>query len=39
MPTFWSWDGDPEIDLDFLGDPDTNLRLIMKGGRVHKDTL
>lgn len=33
------WDGDPEAGLDFLSDPDTNLRLIMKGGRVFKETL
>jgi imidazolonepropionase-like amidohydrolase len=33
------WDGDPGTDLDFLADPDTNLRLGMKGGRVFKETL
>lgn len=33
------WDGDPETDLDFLGDPDTNLRLVMKGGRIFKEQL
>ncbi|MBQ1202233.1 MAG: amidohydrolase family protein [Loktanella sp.] len=33
------WDGDPEINLDFLSDPDTNLRLVMKGGRVFKEEL
>ncbi len=33
------WDGDPETDLAFLGDPANNLRLIMKGGRVFKETL
>ncbi len=32
-------DGDPEIGLDWLGDPDSNLRLIMKGGRIVKETL
>ncbi|NNU82229.1 amidohydrolase family protein [Halovulum dunhuangense] len=32
-------DGDPATDLSFLGDPDNTLRLIMKGGRIHKDTL
>lgn len=32
-------DGDPETDLAFLGDPGANMRLIMKGGRVFKDTL
>jgi imidazolonepropionase-like amidohydrolase len=33
------WDGDPESDLAFIGDPDSNLRLIMKGGRVYKEQL
>ncbi|CUX82180.1 MAG: amidohydrolase [Roseibaca calidilacus] len=33
------WDGDPETDLDFLDDPTNNLRLVMKGGRVFKETL
>jgi imidazolonepropionase-like amidohydrolase len=33
------WDGDPETDLDFLSDPETNLRLAMKGGRVYKAQL
>jgi imidazolonepropionase-like amidohydrolase len=33
------WDGDPEIDLDFIGDPEANLRLVMKGGRVFKEEL
>ncbi len=32
-------DGDPEADLDWLGDPGANLRLIMKGGSVVKETL
>ncbi len=32
-------DGDPETDLGFLGDPENTLRLIMKGGRIHKETL
>lgn len=32
-------EGDPAVSLDFLGDPDSNLRLIMKGGRIHKDEL
>ncbi|WP_138437670.1 metal-dependent hydrolase family protein [Marinobacter shengliensis] len=32
-------DGNPEQGLEFLNDPNTNLRLIMKGGRVHKNTL
>lgn len=33
------WDGDPETSLDFIGNPDTNLRLVMKGGRVFKEQL
>ncbi len=33
------WDGDPETDLGFLADPDSNLRLVMKDGRVFKETL
>lgn len=33
------WDGEPETDLDFLADPGANLRLVMKGGRVFKETL
>jgi len=33
------WDGDPESDLDFLDDPSSNLRLVMKGGRVFKKAL
>ncbi|ROT99057.1 metal-dependent hydrolase family protein [Histidinibacterium lentulum] len=33
------WDGDPETDLAFLGDPDSTLRLVMKDGRVFKETL
>ncbi|MGM0639657.1 MAG: amidohydrolase family protein, partial [Pseudomonadota bacterium] len=32
-------DGDPSRDLDFLYDPERNLRLIMKGGRIHKERL
>lgn len=32
-------DGDPSQGLDFLADPDTHLRLIMKGGRIYKDSL
>jgi len=32
-------DGDPAVNLDFLGDPQRNLRLIMKDGKVHKNTL
>ena len=33
------WDGDPETGLDFIGDPDTTLRLVMKGGRIFKEQL
>lgn len=32
-------DGDPLTDIAVLADPETNLRLIMKGGAVYKDTL
>jgi imidazolonepropionase-like amidohydrolase len=32
-------DGDPAAGLDWLDDPDDNLRLIMKGGRIFKETL
>jgi imidazolonepropionase-like amidohydrolase len=32
-------DGDPAAGLDWLGDPAANLRLIVKAGRIHKDTL
>ncbi|MDQ0317395.1 metal-dependent hydrolase family protein [Amorphus orientalis] len=31
-------DGDPTESLDFLSDPDANLRIIMKDGRIYKDT-
>jgi imidazolonepropionase-like amidohydrolase len=34
-----AWDGDPEADLGFLDDPEANLRLVMKGGRVFKEAL
>ncbi|MEQ5787447.1 amidohydrolase family protein [Erythrobacter sp. NFXS35] len=33
------WDGDPATSLDFLGAPDANLKLVMKGGRVFKEAL
>jgi imidazolonepropionase-like amidohydrolase len=33
------WDGDPSQNLDFIGDPATNLKLVMKGGRVFKEAL
>jgi len=32
-------DGDPEAGLDWLDTPAESLRLIMKGGRIHKDIL
>ena len=32
-------DGDPARGLDFLADPERNLRLIMKNGRIAKNTL
>ncbi|GAA2106226.1 amidohydrolase family protein [Kitasatospora saccharophila] len=32
-------DGDPTTDLAVLADPGRNLRLIVKGGTVHKNTL
>lgn len=32
-------DGNPADNLDFLADPDEHLRLIMKGGQIHKNTL
>ncbi|OZI72266.1 metal-dependent hydrolase family protein [Bordetella genomosp. 12] len=32
-------DGDPSKDLDFLNAPDSNLRLIMKDGKVFKNAL
>lgn len=32
-------DGDPAVNLDFLADPERNLRLIMKNGKVYKNTL
>ncbi|MBP1806205.1 metal-dependent hydrolase family protein [Rubellimicrobium aerolatum] len=30
-------EGDPEAGLDWLGDPEANLRLILKGGRIVKE--
>jgi imidazolonepropionase-like amidohydrolase len=32
-------DGNPMQNLDFLSDPDKNLRIIMKDGKVYKNTL
>ena len=32
-------DGEPEDSLDFIAEPEANLRLIMKGGQIVKRTL
>jgi len=32
-------DGDPEAGLDWLDTPETSLKLILKGGRIVKETL
>lgn len=32
-------EGDPTKDLSVLGDPDTNLAVIIKDGRIHKNQL
>ena len=32
-------DGDPAKNLDFLARPEDKLLLIMKNGRIYKDTL
>ncbi|MGG5808689.1 amidohydrolase family protein [Falsiroseomonas sp. CW058] len=32
-------EGDPAANLDFLRDPATGLRLVMKDGRIHKNLL
>jgi imidazolonepropionase-like amidohydrolase len=32
-------DGDPTLDLRGLAEPERTLRLVMKDGRIHKDTL
>ena len=32
-------EGDPTENLDLVADPDTNFRVIMKAGTVHKNTL
>ncbi|MFT3940270.1 amidohydrolase family protein [Rhodopseudomonas sp.] len=31
--------GDPLADIGLIGDPDRNFRLIVKAGRIHKNTL
>lgn len=32
-------DGDPVADIKILADPDTNLKMIMKDGRIYKNAL
>jgi imidazolonepropionase-like amidohydrolase len=32
-------DGDPLANLDLIGEPEKNFRVIMKGGKVYKNTL
>jgi imidazolonepropionase-like amidohydrolase len=32
-------DGDPVANLALIGDPDKNFRVIMKDGRIHKNTM
>ena len=32
-------DGDPTTNLDLIGDPDKNLKVIMKNGQIFKNTL
>jgi imidazolonepropionase-like amidohydrolase len=32
-------DGDPTTNLDLIGDPEKNFRIIMKDGVIHKNTL
>ena len=32
-------DGDPTNNLDLVADPDKNFKIIMKNGRIHKNTL
>jgi imidazolonepropionase-like amidohydrolase len=32
-------DGNPQQNLDFLADPENNLRLVMKDGKIYKNTL
>jgi imidazolonepropionase-like amidohydrolase len=32
-------DGNPPEDLDLVGDPGTNFKLIMKDGKIYKNTL
>jgi imidazolonepropionase-like amidohydrolase len=32
-------DGDPTVNVDLVTDPDTNFKIIMKGGQIYKNTL
>jgi imidazolonepropionase-like amidohydrolase len=32
-------DGDPLQDISVIADPENSLKLIMKDGRIHKNTL
>jgi imidazolonepropionase-like amidohydrolase len=32
-------DGNPLDDIDLISDPDKNMSIIMKDGRIHKNTL
>jgi hypothetical protein len=32
-------DGDPIANLELIADPEKNLRVIMKDGKVYKNTL
>jgi imidazolonepropionase-like amidohydrolase len=32
-------DGDPVANLDLIGDPEKNFKIIMKDGRIHKNTM
>ena len=32
-------DGNPSMGLDFLADPEKNLKLVMKDGKIYKNTL
>ena len=39
MRTWCWWMGDPLADITLLSEPDKNLRVIIKDGIVHKNTL
>ena len=32
-------DGDPTLNLDFIANPEDNFHLIMKNGKIYKNTL